>query len=100
MDSRVLWFAVALSLLTSILSGILPAWRASKGDVQEALKTGGAGAGESQGSRRLREALIGIEVGMSTALLIVAGLLTSSLLHLLRVNPGFATEKVLTVDVD
>ena len=100
MDSRVLWFAVALSLLTSILSGILPAWHASKGDVQEALKTGGAGAGESKGSRRLREAFIGIEVGMCTALLIVAGLLTSSLFHLLRVNPGFATEKVLTADVD
>ncbi|PYU09120.1 MAG: hypothetical protein DMG37_24315, partial [Acidobacteria bacterium] len=100
MDSRVLWFAVALSLLTSILSGILPAWHASKGDVQEALKTGGAGAGESKGSRRLREAFIGIEVGMCTALLIVAGLLTSSLFHLLRVNPGFATEKVLAVDVD
>jgi predicted permease len=100
MDSRVLLFAVLLSLLTSILSGILPAWRASKGDVQEALKSGGAGGGESQGSRRLREGLIGIEVGMSTALLIVGGLLTSSLFHLLRVNPGFATQKVLTVDVD
>ena len=100
MDSRVLWFAVLLSLLTSMLSGILPAWRASRGDVQQALKSGGAGAGESLGSRRLREALIGIEVGMSTALLIVAGLLTSSLFHLLRVKPGFATDKVLTVDVD
>src|SRR5437773_2487967 len=100
MDSRVLWFAVLLSLFTSVLSGVLPAWRASKADVQEALKSGGAAAGESQGSRRLREALVGIEVGMSTALLIVAGLLTSSLFHLLRVDPGFATEKVLTVDVD
>ena len=99
-DSRVLWFAVLLSLFASVLSGVLPAWRASKGDVQEALKSGGAAAGESQGSRRLREALVGIEVGMSTALLIVAGLLTSSLFHLLRVDPGFATEKVLTVDVD
>ncbi|PYT98394.1 MAG: hypothetical protein DMG38_15730 [Acidobacteria bacterium] len=99
-DSRVLWFAVLLSLFASVLSGVLPAWRASKGDVQEALKSGGAAAGESQGSRRLREALVGIEVGMSTALLIVAGLLTSSLFHLLRVDLGFATEKVLTVDVD
>src|SRR5207248_1834969 len=79
MDSRVLWFAVLLSLFTSVLSGVLPAWRASKADVQEALKSGGAAAGESQGSRRLREALVGIEVGMSTALLIVARLLPSSL---------------------
>src|SRR5207249_10323491 len=56
--------------------------------------------GEGRGTRRLRETLVVAETGLSTLLLIIAGLLTSSLFHLLRVNPGFATEKVLTADVD
>jgi len=100
MDSRAMWFGVLLSLLTTVLAGVLPAWRVSKGDVQETLKSGGAGAGEGRGTRRLRETLVVAETGLSTLLLIIAGLLTSSLFHLLRVNIGFATEKVLTVEVD
>lgn len=63
------------------------------------MKSGGAAAGESRRSRRLRETLVGLEVGLSTLLLIVAGLLTSSLLHLLHVNTGFATDNVLTAEV-
>jgi predicted permease len=100
MDVRVLWFAVLLSLLTSALFGVLPAWRVSRNSPQETLKSGGAAAGESRRTRRLREILIGLEVGLSSVLLIVAGLLTSSLFHLLRVNMGFATDRVLTADVD
>src|SRR5437867_651835 len=100
LDARVLWFAATLSVFTGALFGVLPAWRTAKSNPLEALKSGGAGSGESRRARRLRETLIGIEVGMSTTLLIVAGLLTSSLFHLLRVNTGFATENVLTADVD
>jgi putative ABC transport system permease protein len=100
MDARVLWFALLLSVATGILFGALPAWRMSRSDPQETLKSGGMAAGESLRARRLRESLIGLEVGLSTLLLIVAGLLTSSLFHLLRVNMGFTTEKVLTADVD
>src|SRR5437762_768218 len=98
-DARVLWFAVALSILTAALFGVLPAWRVARGDPQETLKSGGMAAGESRRTRRLRESLIGLEVGLSTLLLVVAGLLTSSLVHLLRVNTGFATESVLTAKV-
>jgi predicted permease len=100
MDGRVLAFAVLLSALTSVLFGALPAWRMAKNDPQEALKSGGAGSGESRRARHLREGLIGLEVGLSTLLLIVAGLLISSLFHVLRVNMGFATEHVLTAEVD
>jgi putative ABC transport system permease protein len=100
MDGRVLAFAVLLSVLTGVLFGPLPAWRMARNDPQEALKSGGAASGESRRARRLREGLIGLEVGLSTLLLIVAGLLISSLFHLLRVNMGFATEHVLTAEVD
>jgi predicted permease len=100
MDARVVAFAVLLSALTGVLFGALPAWRMAKNDPQEALKSGGAAPGESRRARRLREGLIGLEVGLSTLLLTVAGLLISSLFHVLRVNMGFATEHVLTADVD
>ncbi|HEV2491621.1 MAG TPA: ABC transporter permease [Terriglobia bacterium] len=100
LDGRVVAFAAVLSILTAALFGTLPAWRMAKSEPMDALKSGSAAAGESRRTRRMRESLIGFEVGLSTLLLIVAGLLTSSLFHLLRVNMGFATEKVLTVEVD
>ncbi|HET9178899.1 MAG TPA: ABC transporter permease [Terriglobia bacterium] len=100
MDARVFAFAAILAVLTAVLFGTLPAWRAARSNPLEALKSGTAAAGEGRGARRLRETLIGFEVGMTTALLIVAGLLASSLFHLLRVNTGFATESVLTAKVN
>jgi predicted permease len=54
---------------------------------------------EGRGGLRIREALIGVEVGVSAALLIVASLLTSSLTRLLNVDRGFSSDRVLTVDV-
>jgi len=100
LDARVLGFSVLLSVLTGVLFGVLPAWRLASGDPMEALKSGGAAAGEFRKARRLRDTLISFEVALSTLLLITAGLLTSSLAHLLHVNMGFATEKVLTANVD
>jgi putative ABC transport system permease protein len=100
LDVRVLGFAAVLSILTGVLFGAVPAWRVAKSDPQEVLKSGGAAAGESRRARRLRETLIGLEVSLSTLLLIVAGLLISSMVHLLRVNTGFATERVLAANVD
>jgi predicted permease len=99
-DESVFAFAVLLSILTGTLFGVLPAWRTAASDPQEALKSGSLAAGESRRSRRLRETLVGFEVGLSTLLLIVAGLLASSLIHLMNLNPGFATESVLAADVD
>jgi putative ABC transport system permease protein len=66
---------------------------------QQALKAGAATITESRPARRLRESLIGFEVGVGTLLLIIAGLLTTSLLRLLGVDKGFTTERVLAVDV-
>jgi predicted permease len=98
-DTRVLASALLLSGLTGGLFGVLPAWRIAHAGPQEALKSGATTITESGRTRRLREALIGLEVGLSTLLLILAGLLTSSLVHLLRVNAGFAIERVLAADI-
>lgn len=99
-DGRVLAFAFALSTAVGLVVGILPALRISRGDPQEALKSGATTATENHRPRRIRQALVACEVGVCTALLVLAGLLTSSLFRVLQVNPGFATDRVLAADVD
>lgn len=99
-DVRVLCFALLLSALVGCLFGILPAWRVSSSDPQKTLKAGATTTTEGQRVRRIRHGLIGFEIALCTALLVLAGLLTSSLFHVIRVNPGFAAERVLAADVD
>lgn len=99
-DVRVLCFALVLSALVGALFGILPAWRVSAADPQKTLKAGATTTTEGRRVRRIRQGLIGFEVGICTALLVLAGLLTSSLFHVIRVNPGFSVERVLAADVD
>jgi len=99
-DGRVLCFAVVLSGLVGCLFGILPASRVSRADPQEALKAGATTTTEGQHARQIRQSLIGVEVGLCTALLILAGLLVSSLFHVIRVSPGFGVEHVLAASVD
>jgi putative ABC transport system permease protein len=100
MDGRVLLFALVASLATGCLFGILPAWRITRSQPIDALKSSGAATTESRRTRRLRESLVGFEVGLTTMLLILAGLLTASLAQLLRVHTGFAVQNVLVASVD
>ena len=72
----------------------------ARADAQQTLKSSGAKMTEGRGALRLREALISLEVGLSTVLLILAGLLTTSLVRLLGVEKGFGTERVLTASVN
>jgi predicted permease len=99
-DARVLWFGVFLTFFTGILFSILPAWRIARAEPLDTLKAGGTSVTDGRAVRRLRNSLIGIEVGLNTMLLILAGLLTASFAHLLRVDTGFATEKVLAATVN
>lgn len=99
-DARVLLFAIVISIVTAVLFGILPAWRVAHSNPQDALKAGAANTTENRRTRRLRSSLIGLEVALSTVLLILGGLFTSSLVHLLRVNTGFSVDHVLAADVD
>jgi hypothetical protein len=81
------------------LCGALPAWHFTGSQPQEALRAGSHIVTEARAGLRVREALISLEVGLSAALLIVAGLLTGSLTRLLAVDKGFDVDHVLTVDV-
>ena len=98
-DGRVLLFAILLSIITAVLFGILPAWRVAHSDPQDALKSGAINTTENRRTRRLRSSLISLEVALSTILLILGGLFTSSLVHLLNVNTGFSVDHILAADV-
>ena len=98
-DASVLVFAFLLTVLTGLLFGAFPAWRFTGSQPQEALRAGSHTVTEARAGLRVREALISLEVGLSAALLIVAGLLTGSLTRLLAVDKGFDVDHVLTVDI-
>jgi predicted permease len=96
-DARVLLFALGLSIVTGLLAGTLPAVRAGRSDLNDALKEGGRGdAVIGVGTRRL---LIVCEVALSLVLLMGAGVMAQSLLALRQGDAGFDRKNVLTMSV-
>jgi predicted permease len=96
-DGRVLLFAVGVSMLTGMLAGTLPAVRAGRSDLNDALKEGGRSDGAiGVGTRRL---LIVCEVALSLVLLMGAGVMIQSLLALRYGATGFDPNNVLTMRV-
>jgi putative ABC transport system permease protein len=92
LDSGVLLFSLALSVVTGLVFGIAPAWLAARADVNEALKQGTRGSTEGGARGRLRSALVVIEVTFALMLLGGAGLLARSFIQLSHVDPGFIPE--------
>jgi putative ABC transport system permease protein len=98
-DPLVLAFAAGLGLLTSVLFGLLPAWRATNvWSVADRLRDGGAAVGGRHG-RRSRQGLVVTEVALAVVLVVGAGLLLKSFVRLRSVDPGFDPRGVLTFDV-
>lgn len=97
LDTRVFIFTFAVSILTGLVFGLIPAWHASRVDVHETLKEGGRG---NSGSRQwLRASLVVTEVAAALVLLVGAGLLIRSFYRLNQVNPGFSYERLWSANI-
>jgi predicted permease len=96
-DSYVLLFTLAVSIVTGILFGLAPAFLGANANPQESLKEGARGAGG--GRHRAESVFVAVEIGLAVILLAGAGLMMQSVWRLLRVDPGFNARNVLTTQV-
>jgi len=99
LDTNVLVFTAAISVLTGVVFGLAPALQASRADLQHSLKEGGRNATGGVLRNRVRAVLVVVEVALSLVLLVGAGLLGRSFVLLNEVRPGFEPERVLTTDL-
>jgi predicted permease len=101
LDATVLGFTFAVSIVTGILFGLAPAFRAARVDLNTSLKAGGRNSqgegGFGSSRRRLRSLLVVAEVAISLMLLIGAGLLVRSFIRLQQVSPGFEPHGVISL---
>jgi putative ABC transport system permease protein len=98
MNYRVLAFTTLISVMTGLLFGLLPAWQATKTNLNETLKDGGTKGTAGHGGRAaVRSALVVAEIALSLVLLIGAGLLVRSFMHVLNTDLGVKPAHVVTM---
>jgi predicted permease len=101
-NARVLTFTVAVTFLTGILFGLVPARRCARVDVNPALKESSSSQAKTSTRRwlRLGDALVVAQVALSILVVVGAGLCVRSLQNLRNLNPGFETNNILLFGVD
>jgi putative ABC transport system permease protein len=99
-DMTALLFALALSAMSTVFFGLMPAVQTSRLDLSDALRQGGSKATPSKAGSRFRTGLVVAEVALSVILLVTAGLLLRSFRALQREDLGFTTSRVLVAYTD
>ncbi len=99
LDSTVLWFTLALTIVATLFFGLLPAFRATKVQLAEALKSSGPTTSASKQGTRLRAGLVIGEIALCAVLLPACLLLIESLRHVVRANQWMSEEHVITADL-
>ena len=94
-----LWFALAASVGTGVICGVLPALQIWPKDAAAALQDAARAALGGRGATRLREALVAVEMALGAALLASAGLLLHSFVNVLGADRGYTVERILSVDL-
>ena len=99
LDWQVFGFTLLLAIATCFIFGLIPAWQASKPDLQIALEQSGRTSGPGSHRLRLRQALVVVQVSMAVMLVMGAGLLIKSFWRLQQVDPGFKPEHMLSLSL-
>ena len=100
LDSTVLWFTLAVALFTGLLFGLAPAIHISRPRLHDAMKEAGRDGSGGRRGQRIRNALVISEIAFSLLLVTGASLTIRSFYGLLRVDPGFRTDHILTMRVN
>jgi predicted permease len=98
LNARAIVFTAILCLLASLLAGLAPALQMTRQDLAGSLREGTRAGAGTAASRRTRNVLVAAEVALATLLLISAGLLMRSFVHLLSVDPGFRSAHLLSIE--
>jgi len=97
LDWRVLLFAILITLITTLIFGLLPAWRAARIDLSATIKETAGRSGSGFRQNKARTLLVVTEVALAVVLLVGAGLLIRTAVAIYAVKPGFDTKNVLTM---
>jgi putative ABC transport system permease protein len=101
LDGRMLAFLAAVTMLTGVASGLLPAWRAAgAADLARSIQQGGQRSGASAAGRRSLAVLVVAEVAIAAALLVGGGLMVQSFQRLHRMQLGFRPERLLLLHME
>ena len=98
-DIRVLAAAIAAAVITGIVFGLVPAIQGARPNLSASLHTGGRAATAGAGARRMRGALVVIEVALAVVLVVGASLFTASFVKVARIDPGFDYRGILALNV-
>jgi putative ABC transport system permease protein len=98
LDGFVVLFTLGISLLTGVIFGLSPAFRALRPDINETLKEGGRSNSGGTGNR-LRSLLVVSEIALALMLTVFAGLVIQTFKNLVNIDPGFKTENVVTMQM-
>ncbi|HKD62959.1 MAG TPA: ABC transporter permease [Candidatus Acidoferrales bacterium] len=99
LDPGVFAFTLVVTLVTGLLFGLAPALGATREDLVDTLKEGGLRSGSGPARQKIRSALLVSEVALALVLVIAAGLLVRTFFHLLKVDPGFNSSRVLIFEL-
>jgi putative ABC transport system permease protein len=100
LNGKVLLFTIALAMLTSLLFGLVPAWKASRIDLNESLKQSGPANTRGATSHKTSRTLVVVEIALSLVVVVAASLLIESLIRLANAPLGYARDHLLTANIN
>ena len=98
-DHGVLLFALAITMLSGFIFGVVPALKATRAEASDAMKESSRGSTASRRSNRSRSAIVVIEVALSLVLLTAAGLVAASFEHVVHAKLGFQPDHLLSIQI-